>query len=232
MGFAMKLRAATRGDAPNKQGSSEVITAKTTLFVALLVLVALAAPPANAQTSYIGVFFDCALWDPAPTGPPDIGDGTTETAIPPAVFGTLDTLCVVAYNTCLVLGFEFKVDLGPCLAFIADFDKPGSPGGKPGVTLGNSNTGVSMAFGTPQLGTAFPVNLLRILVQWQCTDCAVGNVPVKVVGHPLFNPGLDPQYTCLFQIPLFQAKGLTALICPTVPVEETTWGRVKSLYVD
>lgn len=87
-----------------------------------------------------------------------------------------------------------------------------------------------MAFGVPQNGVAFGINLLRILVQWSCVDCTLADVPVVVQGHPLFNPGGDPQYTCLFQIPLFQAKGLTALICPTVPVEETTWGRVKSLY--
>ncbi|MFQ5510370.1 MAG: hypothetical protein ACE5EO_00845 [Candidatus Krumholzibacteriia bacterium] len=190
--------------------------------IALVALVVVGASVASAQTPYVGVFFDRASWDPPPAGPPIIGDGTTETIIPPGVFGQIDSVYIVAYNfDCFVTGVEVQVDYSACLTWVADLDT------QP-VTFGTTPTGMSMGWALPQNGFS-AINIATVLVQWICTDCTAMGVPVVVSGHPLFNP-TNPQYTC-FNIPqTFQAVGLTALICPAVPAEETTWGRVKSLY--
>lgn len=186
----------------------------TVLLIALAALLVVGAT-ASAQTPYIGVFFAVS---------PNC-NGITDTAIPPGVFGAIDSLYVIAYNfSCFVTGVQLKVEYPPvCMQWVADI-------GTQPVTIGSTDTGMSMGWALPQ--NNFPPNPLciaTVIFQWVCTDCSQTNIPVRVVGHPLFNP-LNPEYTCFNQIGTFPAEGLTALICPTVPVEDTTWGQVKSLY--
>jgi hypothetical protein len=191
------------------------------LVFALAVLAIVGASFAGAQTPYVGVFSDRAAWDPPPPGPPIIGDGTAETWIPPGV-GVVDSLYLIAYNfNCLVTGIEWQILFPPEMAWIADIDvQP--------VKFGDSPVGAAMGWALPQDGFK-GINVATVIFQWLVGSCGAPNSPVVVVGHPLFDP--QPRYTC-FGTPIISgAVGLTGLICPTVPVEETTWGKVKSLYV-
>jgi hypothetical protein len=55
----------------------------------------------------------------------------------------------------------------------------------------------------------------------------VNNQPCIVTAHPGtgFVGGVDyPNYD------LVPAVGMTSLVCPTVPLEDTTWGKIKSIY--
>jgi len=189
-----------------------------TVMFALVALALVGASAASAQQPYIGVFFNKI--------------GTPEQADCQGV-GVLDSLYFIGYNFNIsVVGAEFRVLYPPELTHIADLDFPGSPqtAGFPpaGVTLGSTPNGVSTGWALPQNGF-FPIFIGLALVQWNCgPGCLVANVPIQIVGHPLFNP--VPQFTDWPLIGLNNAIGLTGLICSTVPVEETTWGKVKSLY--
>ena len=187
-----------------------------TVVFALVALALVGASTASAQQPYIGVFFNKI--------------GTPEEANCPGV-GVLDSLFFIAYNFNIqVVGAEFRVLYPPELTHVADLSFPGAPNQPAGITLGATPNGVSMGWALPQNGF-FPIFIGIALIQWNCgPGCLNTNVPIQIVGHPLFNP--VPQYTDWPLIGLNNAIGLTGLICQTVPVEETTWGRVKSLYTE
>jgi hypothetical protein len=188
---------------------------RTVLF-ALVALALVGASTASAQQPYIGVFFNKI--------------GNPEQANCPGL-GVLDSLYFIGYNFNIsVVGVEFRVLYPSELNHIADLDFPGAPNQPAGVTLGTTPNGISASWGLPQNGF-FPVFVGLALVQWNCgPGCINANVPITIVGHPLFNP--QPQFTDWPLIGINPATGLTGLICATVPVEETTWGRVKSLYTE
>jgi hypothetical protein len=192
--------------------------ARTVIF-ALVVLALVGASTASAQQPYIGVFFN-------KIGAPEQVDCQG--------VGVLDSLFFIGYNFNIsVVGAEFRVLYPPELTHVADVSFPGSPIQSPGfppagVTIGSTPNGVSTGWALPQNGF-FPLFIGIAIVQWNCEAiCLNTNVPIQIVGHPLFAP--DPQFTDWPLIGLNSAIGLTGLICQTVPVEETTWGRVKSLF--
>ncbi|MEE9269970.1 MAG: hypothetical protein V3V49_06885 [Candidatus Krumholzibacteria bacterium] len=185
------------------------------LVFALGVLAIVGASFAGAQTPYVAVFSDIS----------PSGDGLNEALIPPGVLGQVDSLFLVAYNlNCLVTGIDVRVNYPAAIIWIADIDT------QP-VTIGTTPTGMSMGWAIPQNGFE-GVNIATVIFQWDITSCG-GNrrdLEIGVVGHPLFATPLEPAYACFQQVPLSAAVGLTALICATVPVEESTWGKVKALY--
>jgi hypothetical protein len=189
-------------------------------FVTLVALTVIGASFAGAQTSYIGVFSEVALWDPPPPGGCPIGDGLSNAFIPPGV-GVVDSLYVIAYNlNCLVTGIEFQVLFPPAMTWIADVCvQP--------VTFGTTASGLAMGWAIPQDGFK-AINVATVIFQWTIGNCAVTNIPIPVVGHPLF--AADPRWSCFQNPNIFTAVGDTGIICPTVPVEESTWGKVKALY--
>jgi hypothetical protein len=186
-------------------------------FARILVLALLAvgfvalSTTANAQTGYIGVYFDNGF--------------SVEQKDCPGP-GVLDTLYVAMVNwNMFVGGVQFAIAYPPELIHIADINKPPATIGATPVTSGTG--GFAAGFPLPQNGF-FPVFVTSALVQWNCNNCSSTNIPVPVVGHAGFGgtivgtrwPDAAP----------FTGIGLTALICATVPTEETTWGQIKSLY--
>ena len=176
----------------------------------VFVLMVFSAVTVSAQTTpYIAVYFDNTY--------------QTESTINPggcAGIGTLDTLYIALSNSnAWVSGVEFAVNYPPELLFLSDlWTQP--------VTAGNTQSGISMGWATPQngFGTMF---ICGVMVQWQCDYCPGENIPMPVVDNPntLFLGFTDfPNYQ------LFPAVGLTSLICATVATEESTWGKVKALY--
>lgn len=177
-----------------------------TLVVAVLLATVIAA---SAQTPFIGVYFDSGYNYMA-----------KEDGVCPGV-GTLETWYVVGQNfNTFVAGMEFKIEYPGVVMWLSD-------AGTPPVTIGNTSTGISMGFGLPINGF-FPVSICQVNVMWMCEGgCPSQNIPVRVVQHPAtgYLGGTDfPNFN------LVPAVGMTSLICPSVPVQDTTWGQVKALY--
>jgi hypothetical protein len=130
----------------------------------IIVLVAVSISPAAAQTPTVTVYFD-----------QNYSSRVMDCPGP----GVLDTLYVVAEDwSSYLTGIEFKVDLPPQMIWLGDLDLPP-------VHFGNTVTGVSMGFGVPQ-NAYQPLQIARILVLWDCTDCSITNAKLAVVPHPIF----------------------------------------------
>ena len=126
---------------------------------------------------------------------------------------------LLANANTFVTGVDFKVNYPPEMIWLQDLDT------QP-VTIGNTNTGLSMAWALPQNGyNAVPVCKAKFM--WNCDRCLIPNIPVVVVQNPIT---AFLGYTDFPTYASHMAVGLTALICACVPAEETTWGQVKSLY--
>lgn len=176
--------------------------------IATLVVVALMATvvAASAQTPYIAVYFDQYL--------------TQETKDCPGPM--MDTWFVAAKNfNAFLTGAEFAIQYPAAVLYLGDANTPP-------VTVGNTQTGISMGFALPVNGF-FDVFLCNVNVFWNCSSCVEPylNNAVKVVANPVtgFLGVTDfPQYNTI------PAVGLTSFICATVPAEDTSWGQVKALY--
>ena len=178
-------------------------------FATMVVVVLMASVVVvSAQTSpFIAVYFDQSFQVEAQDPCPGIG--------------VIDTLYVELVNAdVFVTGVEFAVNYPPELTWIADIDK------QP-VVNGTTPTGFSIGWATPQNGFGVAIDVCRVIVIWNCDGCATTDVPVDVVANP--NTGFIG-FTDFPNFNLFPAVGLTSLICPTVPTQDTTWGKVKSLY--
>ena len=179
------------------------------LFI-VTVFVALAmgfVAPVGAQTPNLGVFFDSG-WSRMDWNCPGAG--------------TMDTIYVVARNFDRYLAaVEYAINYPPAMTWLYDFDIPT-------MTIGNTPTGITSGFGVPQNGYN-PLCVAKAVFIWNCSECTptYSDIPVIVSTHPGtgFLGGVDyPAYD------LVPAVGMLSLICPTVPTESSTWGKIKSLY--
>jgi hypothetical protein len=178
-----------------------------TALVALLILAL--GQVAMAQTPYFQIYFD---------------DAHTMAAMdcPPAPPGTvLDTLHVVAHNfNNFIIATEFSIDYSSKLTWLGDITTAD-------VVIGNSPIGISQAWQYP-LNAFTPLRVMSAQVLWMCSGCAGSdNTPVVVMPNPDTDVLAYVSWPGLEAIP---AVGMTSLICATVPVEETSWGRIKALY--
>jgi hypothetical protein len=177
-------------------------------------LIILCVGIASAQTPFIAVYFDHA-WQVAGNPPAPAGD-------PCPGLNVLDSLYIALVNAnAFVSGVEFAVNYPPEVLFLADFDK------QP-VNVGTTATGFSQGWALPPNGFS-AVYVCGVQFLWQCNGCSVFNSPIVVVQHP------DSGFLGYTDFPAYApipAVGMTSLICATIPVEETTWGQVKALYVE
>ena len=183
---------------------------KSLLVFAIVFAVAIAGS-ASAQTPNIVIYFDENLTlsqaDCPPLGTPH--------------FTEFATLRVVANNFGMWLAaVEFKIVYPSQLSWLGDTYTSDT-------VIGNSATGVSLAWQTP-LNAYDSVVMMKASVAWVCDGC-VGNenAPIDVVANP--NMGLLRALSWPDNVS-FDVVGMRSLICATVPVEETTWGQVKALY--
>ena len=179
------------------------------LFVLAVAAVAAAGmPPATlAQTPTVSVFFD---------------EGLTRMDKDCPLGGGVDSAYVVARDfNIFIAGIEYAINYPPSMVWMADADLPP-------VTLGTTPTGIAEAWELTLNGYG-PVVVAKIKFMWNCNTCAVTDDPLIVVPFPLsgfVRAVAFPQYT------MVDGVGMTSLVCPTVPVDETTWGRIKALYGD
>jgi hypothetical protein len=178
---------------------------KTLLAVTAVIAAVTMATGVEAQTPYVGVFFDT--------------DFTRMDKFCPAG-GGLDSAFVVANNfNAFISGIEYAINYPVSMTWLSDYDTPP-------VTIGSTPTGISEGFALPQNGF-FPIVVAKILFFWNCDGCTVTDDPVIVAPHPIsgFVRATDfPNYDFVY------AVGMTSLVCASVPTEETSWGRIKSLY--
>ncbi|UCG53320.1 MAG: hypothetical protein JSW58_07140 [Candidatus Latescibacterota bacterium] len=165
---------------------------------------------------FIGVYFDSGCSVDAFPLPPDPCPGV----------GVLDTLyiCLVNANA-FVLAVEFSVSYCPALTWLADLDTPPT-------TFGTTPTGISIGFGsTPKNGFS-PISVCKVLVQWNCGPCDwYPDCPIVVDKHPA-SVRAYPSYVDLYFVE-YDTIGLTSIVCPmTIATEESTWGKVKALYIE
>jgi len=177
--------------------------------IATLVVVALMATAVavSAQTPYIAVYFDAGLSQESKNCPGPMPD--------------VLHVAAVNFNT-FVIGAEFQILYPPAMLWMGDLNTPP-------VTIGNTPTGISMAWPLPLNGFS-PVELCQVSIFWQCPGCepTFWDSPIRVVPNPFTG------FLGMVNFPqneLIPGGGLTAIVCPhTVPAQETTWGQVKALY--
>lgn len=188
---------------------------KKILAVAFVIAI-LSVSAASAQTPFVQVFFD-------------YGSGADPAGVcPPGPIGTVfDTVTVIAFGYDMwMTAIEYQIDYGPVLSWLADMVIPGS------LVIGDSPAGITIGYPVPQ--NAFdPLVVQTALVLWLCDDCAPWpDTPFPVVnGHPAFAGGSIVRATRWPDVVIVDGLGMSSTICPVViPVEDTTWGQLKSLY--
>jgi hypothetical protein len=196
---------------------------KRFLVVVCAVAVCLSAATANAQTAvpFVQVYFDEG-WSV-----------TNPESCPLAPAGTLTgTLYVVARNWNIWMqSIEYAIEYPPELVWLGDIVNPATQ-----LKLGDSPTtslsgGIAVTWRTR--GNAFqPLLIQKASILWNCEGCFTQNITLRVVKHP---STAWPENWLVrgLESPTFaevQGVGMASVVCPTVPVEETTWGGIKAQY--
>jgi hypothetical protein len=133
----------------------------------------------------------------------------------------IDSLYVVAHNFNMSMSsIEYRIDYSPQLEFIFDLV------GYTASIEGTSSAGIKISFSPPmEAGRTQLVEI--VLFYWLCQGCIYTDVPVLVSPHPIsgkIQAQRSPDGA------MIEAVGMTSLVCPTIPVEDTSWGRIKALY--
>ena len=177
-----------------------------------LVLFALSIGSAAAQSPYIAVFFETDGWGNYYTMQKDTPPG-----------GGVDQFYVVAMDlNALVMAFEYSITIPGSITYATEI-----PTGI--INLGASPWfmgGISIAYNLPQNGFK-PLLLSTVYFTWNAGDCVVTDDPIVVTHNPttgFFGYTLWPSFQ------KYPISGMTSLLCATIATEETTWGKVKSLY--
>ncbi|MGD8414153.1 MAG: hypothetical protein PVF33_07965 [Candidatus Latescibacterota bacterium] len=186
---------------------------KVLLTIAILSTIAIASTASAQSTPYFQVYFD---------------EYFTQTAAdcPPGPIGSvLDTLYVVAHNfNAWVLSTDFRLQWSPYLTNLGE-TAIGTP-----LSIGNTTDGIAVTWTSRKSGWQ-PVPILQITVAWMCNNCdGIGGTPESEIIVLPYPGQPDPRFKEYGTGIDIYGVGMTSLICAQVPVEETTWGQIKSLY--
>jgi len=168
---------------------------------------------ANAQVPNASVYFDNGTFAQQQKDCPNAPVGTV-----------LDQVYVVLNNVnAFISAVEFGISYPAATIWVGDVHS--TP-----LFLGTSPTGVAISWNIPQ--NAFgPFLAMSANILWGCNGCAgYENSPITVINH-----GVTGQLRAVGwpNNDLINLVGGTSLVCPNaVPVEEQTWGAIKSLYND
>ena len=134
------------------------------------------------------------------------------------------TIYVIHELTTGTTASQFAITANPGMIYLADQVQGGF------LSLGGSQTGIALTYGSCLPG---PINILNILYSAvapvACSTLEVVPDPNALTGQI---EGVDCAQTKTFpngSVLTFDSDG-TCSCGPRVPVEETNWGRVKSLY--
>ncbi len=196
-------------------------------FVGLLVF---AAAPAHGQAGTVGIFGDSQGTDPC--GLYDVGAG-------------LAVYYIVHIYTSGAVGVEYSAPAPWCLKGQYLSDTNAFP-----VTIGNSQTGVSVGYGScrasPILVQAIQFFVHGLTPNCCCydvrahpvnggpnvVDCA-DNLLIAAGGRGIINSNLNCScWACMSAACAEAFRSQQGGCIQPVPVEETSWGRVKSIYAE
>lgn len=182
------------------------------LVVVCAVVICFGALGANAQVPTVQPYWtggqvilpECPVGGDDPVGNPMVGE-----------------FYVLAHNWDIwMTALEYQIVYPPGIMFPTDILASSE-----WLDLGSSATGLTISMPTP-LGTWGDVLIETVRFLWNCNECDVPNQEIRLQGHP--HTGLV-RAADLNQNEVI-GQGTSAWICFTTPVEETTWGKVKSLY--
>jgi len=186
---------------------------KALLTIAIVFTIAMTSS-AMAQTPYFQVYFDQGMQMSAMNCPPE------------PLMSVMDTLYVVAHNFDMYMSAaEFTITY-PSQLFWIDDTVIGDA-----LTIGSSPLGIGIAWTLP-INAFGPTVIMTARVFWNCNNCAgvTGDGwPILIEPYPLES---SPRAIRWPDEVIIDGVGMTALICPQVPVEESTWGQIKALYQD
>jgi hypothetical protein len=129
-------------------------------------LIAFLIPAGSAAAATVGVYFDRELTQQS-TECPNAPAGSVLDTIYVAISGLAEP----------IEGIEFKVDFPPEIIWLGDV-YPGNA-----LMIGQTPYGVSMAFLDPPYSPE-RLEILKILVLWNCESCYTPDIPISVVAHP------------------------------------------------
>jgi hypothetical protein len=179
------------------------------------------APEGFGQTPEVRIYFDASFY-------------SSNGECPPTPPGTvIDTLYIVAEHfSDQISGIEYKINFVPQLIWLQDIIPSGS-------AEGNTNTGVIQTWTNPQSASQ-KLLLMKVLFVWMCDNC-FGNESVKLCpdSHPqtgylraLKTADSAWIYPDAFSGILCQAGAVDPQCDVPVPIKESSWGHIKSLYDD
>jgi hypothetical protein len=141
------------------------------------------------------------------------------------VGSVIDTLWVVAEGFNIwINAIEYTIELPNAFTWLSDIVGTGA------ISIGNSQTGIGIAYPLPANG--YDPLLVQILVfVWMCDACgpAVENSTIVVSGYPSSGKVRAVRWPDLVTV---DAIGLTSTVCSLSPVEQTTWGHIKAMFLD
>ena len=184
------------------------------LLVSVLILIGGAVSPAKGQIPLVRIYST---------------DQFDQSCIDCAAPNTLVQLYVVLENwTQPFSAIDFTIDYGSGLYWA--WDDLAYPDGT--VTIGNSLSGIAIAWGTCCLPDPSSGRTL-VLKPWVlATNHCVPYAPVRVHGFG-YGSSVEKPYPTVVRYPDFTevaVAGLDSYMCPIIAVESTTWGSVKALY--
>jgi hypothetical protein len=134
-----------------------------------------------------------------------------------------DTLSVVANNFAMFMStIEYSIQPPSVVAtWSGDIHIAGS------LFLGQSPTGVTITYPIPR-NAFFPAIVMYYEIIWLCAECNEEADPIIVKPHPGTNLLQAIEWQTFRTV---DGVGMTSLACPPpISTEESTWGKVKSLY--
>lgn len=176
-----------------------------TVFLAFLI--ALIVTPLAAQGGYLKPFSDPAASD----------CGIDDTVV------GVKVVYIFHVNTTGATGVQFSAPNPPCSQMTWVSDQPEFP-----ITFGDSQSGVAVGYGTCRTGT-FLIMSIYFLGNGTTSPCCYYPV-MPDTREPADMIGVDCNYD------KYSLSSGSAIINPTVncqcavPTEESSWGRIKSLY--
>lgn len=192
---------------------------KRALAVALVAMcIGVFANVATAQVPFVQVFFDAD----------EFGEGYSETQSACLSTTGVSNLYVVTQNwNMFVQAVEYQVQFPPQVFYLGETPNTGVND----LFIGNSSTGMSIAYNLPQNGFA-PILLstLNVIGTGACNCAAMTPYAITVVGEPNGNPA-KPRAVRWPDFAVLDGVGMTSLVCPGfVSTTESTWGGIKALY--
>lgn len=190
------------------------------LFVTFLTTLVPGIQNGLAQTPSVSVYFDEDLTRVEPSCP-DQPPGT--------VLGTL--FVIAEHFPAPFIQLEYRVKFPAEVLYLGEVVRGGS-------AVGVSPIGIIQTWETPQDASSHLV-VNEIWMLWMCVYCMETDIQICVDTHPetgYFRALRWPDMAAIYPMshtavacPLLHTYP-PCTISPPVPVEETTWGEVKSLY--